>query len=170
MKSIPYTFSTLIVICIISTNFTLAQNSYYFDSKNGNDTNDGLSENSAWNSHSKIESVKLLPGDVVYFKRGSAWVGGIQIDVSGSEGNPIVFTNYGSGELPKFSNPNWSDKTGNALRFNGDYLVADGLCFHDVPPLWRNIDNLLSLVPHPLCSIKSLESHTFRGPHASISQ
>ena len=45
-----------------------------------------------------------------------------------------VFTNYGSGDLPKFSNPDWADHTGNAIRFNGDYLIADGLYFHNVPP------------------------------------
>jgi len=134
MQRILYTFSLAILICIVSTKFILAQNSYYLDSQNGKDCNDGLSEYSAWKSHSKVESINLQPGDAVYFKRGSAWVGGIQIDASGTEGNPIVFTNYGSGELPKFSNPSWSDNTGNALRFNGDYLVADGLYFHDVPP------------------------------------
>jgi hypothetical protein len=71
---------------------------------------------------------------MVYFKKGSAWEGGIQIDASGSEGKPIVFTNYGEGALPMFSNPEWEDNTGNAIRFNGDYLVADGLYFHQVPP------------------------------------
>ncbi|MCK4991148.1 MAG: hypothetical protein KAS29_11705, partial [Bacteroidales bacterium] len=126
--------SSLILICVISSNFALGQNSYYFDSQNGKDSNDGLSENSAWKSHSKVESLNLQPGDMVNFKRGSAWEGGIQIDASGAEGSPIVLTNYGSGELPKFSNPSWSDNTGNALRFNGDYLLADGLYFHDVPP------------------------------------
>jgi hypothetical protein len=58
--------------------------SYYFDSQNGKDSNDGLSVNSAWKSHTKVESANLQAGDVVYFMRGSAWEGGIQIDASGS--------------------------------------------------------------------------------------
>ena len=128
-----FNLSSLILICIVS-NVSLCQISYYFDSQNGKDSHDGRTETSAWKSHDKVESLDLQPGDVIHFKRGSAWVGGIQIDGSGSEGFPIVFTNYGSGELPRFSNPDWSDNTGNALRFNGDYLVADGLYFHDVPP------------------------------------
>jgi hypothetical protein len=118
----------------MNTNNILAQNAYYIDSRSGNDNNDGLSENTAWKSHTMVESASLQPGDIVYFARGAAWRGGIQINASGSKGNPIIFTNYGSGELPKFSNPNWSDNTGNAIRFNGDYLIADGLYFHDVPP------------------------------------
>jgi hypothetical protein len=103
-------------------------------SKNGNDNNDGLTEISSWKSHTLLESVDLRPGDVVNFARGSSWIGGIQLNSSGSDGSPIIFTNYGTGDLPKFSNPNWADNTGNAIRFNGDYLIADGLYFYDVPP------------------------------------
>ncbi len=134
MRRIPYTLSSLIIVFIVSTNFILAQNSYYFDSQNGKDSHDGLSKNAALKSHSKVETLNLQAGDTVYFKRGSSWEGGIQINDSGAKGSPIILTNYGRGELPKFSNPDWSDNTGNAIRFNGDYLVADGLCFHDVPP------------------------------------
>jgi len=129
-------FSLLFFIIIYSStlNFASAQHIYYLDSQNGDDNNSGISLNTPWKSHTMIESANLQPGDTVYFARGSAWTGGIQIDASGSEGHPITFTNYGSGELPKFSNPDWSNNTGNAIRFNGDYLIADGLYFHDVPP------------------------------------
>jgi len=44
---------------------------YYVDSDNGNDTNNGMSEESAWQSLSVVEKAKLLPGDAVKFKRGS---------------------------------------------------------------------------------------------------
>jgi hypothetical protein len=129
-------FSSLLFMMIngLSFDFVIAQNTYYIDSQKGDDSNGGRSQSAPWKSHTKIESVDLQPGDRVYFARGSSWKGGVEISASGSEGNPIIFTNYGSGDLPKFANPDWSDNTGNALRFNGDYLVADGLFFHDVPP------------------------------------
>ena len=92
---------------------------YYFDSRNGNDNNSGTNPNSPWQSITQLESLKLKPGDTVYFVRGSSWTGGVQINASGTSRNPIIFTNYGVGNLPKFSNPNWSDYTGNAFRFNG---------------------------------------------------
>jgi hypothetical protein len=123
-----------IAIIVLSTDTGWTQNTYYIDSQNGNDDNNGLSDTTAWKSHTMAESANLQPGDTVYFAKRAAWVGGIQIDASGSEGSPIIFTNCGSGDLPKFSNPNWSDNTGNAIRFNGDYLIADGLYFHNVPP------------------------------------
>jgi hypothetical protein len=123
--------------CAVETtsneNVILANNIYFINSQNGNDDNNGLSVNMPWKSHTMVESANLQPGDSICFARGSAWIGGIQIDASGSEGRPIIFTNYGSGELPKFSNPDWSDHTGNAIRFAGDYLIADGLYFHNVP-------------------------------------
>jgi hypothetical protein len=118
----------------MNVNFVFGQKTYYIDSQIGDDFNNGLSTNTPWKSHTMVESVDLQPGDTVYFARGSAWKGGIQINDSGSDGSPIVLTNYGSGDLPKFSNPEWSDNTGNAIRFNGDYLIADGLYFGDVPP------------------------------------
>jgi len=100
----------------------------------GDDKNSGQSVNTPWQSHTKIEFIDLQPGDSIFFAKGSVWVGGLQIDASGADESPIVFTNYGSGDLPKFSNPDWADHTGNAIRFNGDYLIADGLYFHNVPP------------------------------------
>ena len=141
----------LIVICIFAIGILtcesspvpepapqISQSKYYIDSQLGNDNNSGNSKDSAWKSHTMVESANLEPGDTVYFARGSSWTGGIQINASGTEGESIVFTNYitnyGGGPLPMFSNPNWSDNTGNAIRFNGDYLIADGLYFHDVPP------------------------------------
>ena len=99
---------------------------YYIDSVGGNDGNTGLSANAAWKSHTMVEDAKLQPGDTVGFARGSAWEGGLEIKASGAKGKPILFTNYGNGPLPRFSNPKWSDHTGNAIRFNGDYLIADG--------------------------------------------
>ena len=131
---------TTFVSCLCILSFALngysvhAQNTYYVDSRKGNDSNNGLSKNTAWKTHTKVESAALLPGDTVCFARGAAWTGGIQIDASGSKGRPIILTHYGTGAFPRFSNPDWSDNTGNAIRFTGDYLIADGLCFHDVPP------------------------------------
>jgi hypothetical protein len=126
--------ASFLVLFIVNANFVRAQNTYFIDSVLGNDSNNGLSADSPWKSHTMVESAPLQPGDTVYFARGSVWTGGIQIDSSGSDGQPIVLTNYGTGELPKFSNPDWSDHTGNAIRFAGDWLIADGLYFHDVPP------------------------------------
>ena len=52
---------------------------YYIDSVNGSDSNDGLSMRKPWKSHKKAESASLAAGDVVHFKKGSAFSGNIRI-------------------------------------------------------------------------------------------
>ena len=57
---------------------------YYIDSVDGSDSNDGLSILTPWKSHVKAESVSLAAGDVVHFKKGSAFSGNIRISESGT--------------------------------------------------------------------------------------
>ncbi len=107
---------------------------YYIDSQNGDDGNDGLSEDSAWQSHTMISDVALLPGDTVAFKRGSQFSGPVLIRDSGSEGKPITITAYGEGDAPRFTNPNDRDMNGNTFRLGGSWIILENLYFHDTPP------------------------------------
>ena len=68
---------------------------YYISSSSGNDNNQG-SENSPWNSISKISNIELSPGDSIFFKKGDTFVGQFKVNGSGSEDKPIVITSYGS--------------------------------------------------------------------------
>ena len=107
---------------------------YYIDSVGGDDLlNDGLTELTPWASHTMVTSVTLAPGDTVHFKRGSAFSGAIVISESGTAGNPITLTSYGTGDLPKFTNPSTSDQNGNAIRVGGAYTIVETLHFHDTP-------------------------------------
>ena len=67
---------------------------YYIDSVNGSDNNDGLSTSKPWKSHMKAESASLAAGDVVHFKKGSAFSGNIRISESGTAAKPIRLTSY----------------------------------------------------------------------------
>ena len=62
---------------------------YYIDSVNGSDNNDGLSIRNPWKSHTKVESASLAAGDVIHFKKGSAFSGNIRISVSGTAAKPL---------------------------------------------------------------------------------
>ena len=106
---------------------------YYIDSVDGSDSNSGLSTSSPWKSHGKVESASLVAGDVVHFKKGSAFSGNIRIRQSGTAAKPIRLTSYGTGELPKFTNPTTRDASGNAIILSGDYLIVENLHFHDTP-------------------------------------
>jgi hypothetical protein len=106
---------------------------YYIDSVGGSDSNDGLSLRTPWKSHTKVESASLVAGDIVHFKRGSAFSGNIRISASGTAALPIRLTSYGKGELPKFTNPHTDDADGNAIILGGDYIIVENLHFHDTP-------------------------------------
>ncbi|MDP7287054.1 MAG: hypothetical protein QGH94_03565 [Phycisphaerae bacterium] len=110
-----------------------APRNYYIDSVRGSDRNSGRSTSSAWKSHTKAESELLAAGDVIHFKRGSAFSGNIEISESGTAARPIRLTSYGTGELPKFTNPTTSDASGNAIILRGDYIIVESLHFHDTP-------------------------------------
>jgi len=73
---------------------------YYIDATNGNDLNDGLSEVSAWKTIAKVNAQSFSPGDSILFKRGEIWREQLVVPSSGSAGNPITFSAYGSGSKP----------------------------------------------------------------------
>lgn len=75
---------------------------YYIDSLYGDDNNPGTSEKEPLKSLARIEELKLGPGDQVLLKRGSVFEDeSLVITASGTKGNPIVFTSYGTGPLPR---------------------------------------------------------------------
>ncbi|HVO80427.1 MAG TPA: right-handed parallel beta-helix repeat-containing protein [Terriglobales bacterium] len=75
---------------------------YYVSSSRGRDTNLGL-PGSPWRSIGRVNRARLLPGDVVLFRRGDAWHETLRPSSSGTEGNVIRFGTYGIGPKPVIS-------------------------------------------------------------------
>ena len=73
---------------------------YYLDSSAGNDTSDGQSPTTAWQSLAKINAVTLQPGNSVCLKAGGSWTGQLAPKGSGTGAAPIVVDQYGSGAKP----------------------------------------------------------------------
>ncbi|MGC6480838.1 MAG: right-handed parallel beta-helix repeat-containing protein [Porticoccaceae bacterium] len=73
---------------------------YFVSSSEGNDKNNGLSENSPWATLKRVKKQKLQPGDTVHFKSGDLFKGQLVVDESGTVEAPIHFTAYGDGDLP----------------------------------------------------------------------
>ena len=104
MRGFFYCKKVLIIIFLITTK-TLFATDYYVSSSQGNDSNDGTSESTPWKTLSKIRQTTFLPGDIIHFKRGDVWKEDRElfIDEQGTPSNPIVFTDYGSGDLPEIN-------------------------------------------------------------------
>ncbi|HCQ80346.1 MAG TPA: hypothetical protein DIV46_10255, partial [Verrucomicrobiales bacterium] len=77
-------FVSLITLVIFALVTNCSGADYYIDAENGSDDHDGLSRRKPWKSHRKAESASLGAGDVVHFKRGSAFSGNIRISESGT--------------------------------------------------------------------------------------
>src|SRR5258708_5180260 len=73
---------------------------YYVDATGGVDTNDGLSQATAWKTVAKVNGSTFAAGDSILFKRGQIWNESLVPPSSGASGNPIVFDAYGTGEAP----------------------------------------------------------------------
>jgi hypothetical protein len=99
-------------------------------SSTGNDNNNG-SQTQPWKTLSKISNTTLGPGDTVYFKKGDTFRGHYVVNGSGTEGNLITFTSYGSGNQPIISGSDHDDG-------GGDYREAilveneDNMIFEDL--------------------------------------
>lgn len=73
---------------------------YYVSSLNGNDANDGLSQESAFLSLDKINSLSILPGDIILLEKGSVFENQyLHLKNCGDiKGETIVISSYGNAE------------------------------------------------------------------------
>lgn len=77
---------------------------YYIDSLKGNDTNNGTTAATAWQTITKVNATTFKPGDSILFNCGSVWSGVTLHPLgSGTTGKPIVVSKYGTGKLPQIN-------------------------------------------------------------------
>ena len=76
-----------------------SKRTFYVDSENGRDSNDGLSPVRAWRSLEQVNAAPLKPGDTVHFKRGGVWRGSL-LPASGDQRAPVTYTSFGQGAKP----------------------------------------------------------------------
>lgn len=107
-------------------------NCFYLDSVSGSDSNSGTSIDEPWQTLAPLHLTNLLPGSIVNFKRGSHWEGGLAIYDSGVQDKPILFTAYGDGDRPTFSNPGNGTEWTSGIMIYADWIKLEGLKVHDV--------------------------------------
>ena len=73
---------------------------YYVDATGGNDSNAGTATGSAWKTIAKVNASSFSAGDFILFKRSETWREPLVVPSSGSAGNPITFSAFGTGNLP----------------------------------------------------------------------
>lgn len=101
------TILTIFLLITIFSIHTFAKTTYYIDSTNGSDSNDGTSPTTAWQTIAKINNSwdLIVTGDNLLFKKGEVFSGTrLDIKKGGTESNPLVIGAYGEGENPIISN------------------------------------------------------------------
>ena len=90
----------------------------YYVSPNGNDSNNGKSESTAWKTTKNLTSWKLSAGDVVLFERGGIW----RTNLTAVAG--VTYSAYGKGDKPALygsvdgANPDdWTEVSENLWKF-----------------------------------------------------
>ena len=98
---------------------------YYVDSVNGNDENNGTSENSAWRTLDKVNQKVYQPGDQILFKSGGVWSGRLMPNGSGEDGKPIIIGKYGGDARPILNGSSnvldGSEEGSTVLLYNQEY-------------------------------------------------
>jgi parallel beta-helix repeat protein len=100
----------LLIIAVMLLSYTAAHaqagvlgmfRANYFVAADGNDANSGKYPWAPIQTIEKLNTLTLLPGQIVAFKRGDTFAGTITVGQSGTSGKPITYTWYGSsGEKP----------------------------------------------------------------------
>jgi hypothetical protein len=155
MKSLPIKTIALYILISALATFSYATN-YYVDPSSTSSTANG-SLLYPWKTISQVNSGTTLlnPGDTVFFKRGQVYSGRLTVNRSGSSAAPIVYTNYGTGELPEFNN----SVSGIINIYNKQYIVIDG---------FKIIDRSISETDHTVQAKISYAINIENSPYCTI--
>ena len=107
----------ILLILILFIGLT-SQATIYYVSATGSDSANGLTEGTAWQTLTKVNVQTFVAGDQILFKKGDGWYGVLNINQSGSVGNVIKFSTYGTGSTPTITGfttiSGWTDE-GNGI-------------------------------------------------------
>ena len=100
----------------------LTSSKMYFVSPSGNDSSNGMSSSTAWQTITKVNATTFAPGDLVLFEGGKTFNGKLYIRSSGSSGFNIKFASYGTGKAII----NGGSSTA-VYAYNSSYITIDSL-------------------------------------------
>jgi parallel beta-helix repeat protein len=148
------------IVWIISILFCVQAGSvqaatYYVSATSGNDSNNGLSQDTPWQNHpwmshatAQAGACTLQPGDKVLLKRGDVWNDYISLGGSGDDGNLIITGAYGSGNLPRIICPTKKVTTGWTQVSRHIYRIRITHAGDDVGWVWQqgvSLDSALQM-------------------------
>ena len=148
--------SIFIILSMLCFNHQVVAKNYYVDPSSTVSIANGSLTN-PWKTISQVNAgtISLLPGDSVLFKRGQVFSGRLVVYASGTSIAPIVYSAYGTGNMPELT------YTGSDIITitNRQYIVIDGL---------KIIDKTMSLTDHTIIAKISYAITLQNSPHCTI--
>lgn len=144
-----------IILFLINTKECHAKN-YYVDPSHGKSQANGSISN-PWSSINdvNIAAKSILPGDTVFFKKNELFTGTLRIIRGGNLAHPIVYTHYGIGALPVFSN-----HTSDVINlYNVQHVIIDGI---------KIIDHSISKTDHSITAKISYAINVDKSTYCTI--
>ena len=134
----------LAVTAILPVATAAAENAYYVDSINGDDSKDGRTPETAWKNLTKVNNAPAFTaGNQILLKRGSVWTEQfLSPKGSGSAGNPIIIDAYGDGHDPILNGNGITAglSMGSVIYFNNQsYITVRNLEITNAPKLEMTI-------------------------------
>jgi parallel beta-helix repeat protein len=108
MAKIKFLVPAFVIFLIASFSVSsVSATTYYVSSSFGSDSNNGTSTDTPWETISKVNSKSFSAGDSILLKRGDTWINEpLTVSSSGSQGNVILYSAYGTGNPPKLDGDN----------------------------------------------------------------
>ena len=129
------TFKFLLILALLTIALSSCHEAgYYVDAENGDDNLAGTSPSKAWKTVGKVNAQTFQPGDNIFFKRGTSYDRGVQINGDGTVEAPIWIRSYGNGDAPSFTTTSDDALNGNCTQLNGDYQILEDMYCHSTNP------------------------------------
>ena len=136
----------------------------YYISAEGNDTNNGLSQSSAWQSFLNINNIDLNPGDSILLKGGDTITGNLNLTGNdlGTKEKPLVISSFGGGNASIYT------VAGDAIRaVNSQGISISNLIINGCGPAKNNnsgiaiINDLPGDIKLPFIRINNVDASGF---------
>lgn len=85
---------------VVNAQITSIPRTIYVSATDGDDNNDGFSELTPLKTLARTSELGQIVGDQILFKSGETFYGRLVVSASGSSEQPIVISNYATGEKP----------------------------------------------------------------------
>ena len=114
---------------VIKNVYEVSMGTDYFVKNGGDNSANGESDATAWETVAKVNGYTFSAGDTISFNKGDMWREALVVHDSGDLNDPIVYQSYGTGDKPvlygstNISDSGWTAEVGSAYKH--DFIAVN---------------------------------------------